>query len=175
MRLLVQIVGLILLGSCPTAALAQAAPAEDREPSQPTAASPALTPHSAAGHAGRDKPAGLPSATTVGGSLALVLGIFFVVVWVFRRASPQGSAALPPEAFEILGRAALANRQQAQLLRCGNKLLLVSVGATGTETLTEITDPAEVDRLTDICRQGRSSGAAAAFRHSRRREEEQDG
>ena len=55
-----------------------------------------------------------------------MLGIFFLVVWLLRRASPRGPAALPGEAFEVLGRAPLANRQQAHLLRCGNKLLLVS-------------------------------------------------
>jgi flagellar biogenesis protein FliO len=137
-------------------AIAQGAPAAEREAAQPAATSPALTPHNTASHPGHGgKTGGLQPLTTVAGSLALVLAIFFLIVWLLRRASPQGSAALPPEAFEVLGRAALANRQQAQLLRCGNKLLLVSVGTGGTDTLTEITDPAEVDWLTDICRQGR--------------------
>ena len=51
------------------------------------------------------------------------------------------------------GRAPLAGRQHVHLLRCGSKLLLVSVTPGGAETLTEVTDPAEVDRLAGLCRQ----------------------
>ena len=86
---------------------------------------------------------------------------------------PQGRGILPAEAFEVLGRSPLANRQQAQLLRCGNKLLLVCVGAAGAETLTEITDPAEVERLVETCRRGRS-GAAVIGREFGRQEGEMD-
>ena len=109
------------------------------------------------------KPGGLLSAATVFGSLALVLGVFFALVSALRRAAPPGAALLPAEAFEVLGRAPLANRQQAHLLRCGNKLLLISSNAAGAEPLTEITDPAEVDRLTDLCRQARPSIATTAL------------
>lgn len=107
---------------------------------------------------------GLQRAVTVGGSLAAVLGVFFVFVWVLRRASPNGQATLPGEAFEVLGRAPLANHQQAHLLRCGSKLLLVSVSATGAQTLAEITDPEEVDRLAELCRQARSNNPVTSFR-----------
>jgi len=107
---------------------------------------------------------GPPSVVTVAGALAVVLGIFFVVAWGMRRATPPGSAPLPGEAFQVLGRAPLAQRQQAYLLRCGNKLLLVSVTATGSETLTEITDPVEVDRLAGLCQQANPNSATAAFR-----------
>ena len=50
--------------------------------------------------------------------LALVLGLFFLVVWALRRASPNSSATLPGEVLETLGRAPLANRQQVLMLRC---------------------------------------------------------
>jgi hypothetical protein len=43
--------------------------------------------------------------------------------------------------------------------------LLVSVTPAGAETLTEITDPAEVDRLAGLCRGAHPSSATAAFRH----------
>ena len=107
---------------------------------------------------------GLPSAVTVIGSLAVVLGIFLLVAWGMRRVSPAAMTALPGEVFEVLGRAPMANRQQAHLLRCGRKLLLVSVTATGTETLTEIVDPVEVDRLAGLCRQTQPGSATEAFR-----------
>jgi hypothetical protein len=50
------------------------------------------------------------------------------------------------------------------LLRCGNKLLLVSVTPAGAETLTEVTDPLEVDRLAGLCRQAHAQSATVAFR-----------
>ncbi len=101
------------------------------------------------------------SLVAVAGSLAAVLGVFFVLAWLMRKAAPQATKILPEEAFEVLGRAPLVNHQQVQLLRCGRKLLLVSVTPSGAETLTEITDAAEVDRLATACRQ---SGGAVAFR-----------
>ena len=165
MRLPARIMGLILFWACPAELSAQVAPAVYPAPAAAQAGekavAPMLTPPTSKARTDPGKrPAGPPSAVTLAGSLALVLGVFFLVVWLFRRALPQGRGILPPEAFEVLGRAPLANRQQAQLLRCGNKLLLVCVGAAGAETLTEITDPAEVERLVEVCRGGRTGGAA---------------
>jgi flagellar protein FliO/FliZ len=106
----------------------------------------------------------LGALISVAGSLGIVIGIFLLGVWVFRRAAPQGLTRLPHEVFEILGRAPLAGRQQVHLLRCGKKLLLVSVTPGGAETLTEITDPMEVDRLAGFCRQTHPQSSSAAFR-----------
>jgi flagellar biogenesis protein FliO len=106
----------------------------------------------------------LSSAITVAGSLALVLGLFLLVAWAMRRAAPAGSALLPGEVFEVLGRAPMAGRQQVHLLRCGNKLLLCCVTPAGAETLAEITDPLEVDRLAGLCRQTHPGSATAVFR-----------
>jgi hypothetical protein len=50
-----------------------------------------------------------------------------------------------------------------QLIRCGHKLLLVCISAAGAETLTEITDPQEVDRLAGLCRQAHPHSATASF------------
>lgn len=107
---------------------------------------------------------GLPSMIAVAGSLGVVLGIFLLIAWLIRRAAPQGLTRLPDEAFEVLGRAPLAGRQNVHLVRCGNKLLLVSVTPAGAEPLTEITDPQEVDRLAGLCRQAGPQSSTAAFR-----------
>ncbi len=172
MRLPARIIGLILLWTCPAGLSAQAPPAADPPPAAAQAGekavAPTLTPPSSKPRTDPGKRPGGPQPAagavakpwSLAGSLALVLGVFFLVVWLFRRALPQGRGILPPEAFEVLGRAPLANRQQAQLLRCGNKLLLVCVGAAGAETLTEIIDPAEVERLAEVCRGGRNGDAA---------------
>ncbi|MGA2059203.1 MAG: flagellar biosynthetic protein FliO [Thermoguttaceae bacterium] len=110
------------------------------------------------------KPSGLPSMAAVFGCLGVVLGIFLLIAWMIRRAAPQGLTRLPNEAFEVLGRAPLAGRQNVHLLRCGNKLLLVSITPAGTETLTEIIEPQEVDRMAGLCRQAGPQSTTAAFR-----------
>lgn len=107
---------------------------------------------------------GLPSLLTIGSSLALVIGVFLIVAFLMRRAAPRSSMALPNEVVEVLGRAPLAERQHVHLLRCGNKLLLVSVTPNGTETLTEITAAEEVERLSALCSQSKSGSSTANFR-----------
>jgi len=107
---------------------------------------------------------GLPSVVTIASSLALVLGLFLVVAWVMRRAVPGGATTLPGEVVEVLGRKVVAGRQQLQLLRCGNKLLLVSVTPAGVEPLTEITDQDEVNHLAALCRRAQPGSATAVFR-----------
>src|SRR5262245_29700874 len=128
-----------------------------------------LAPRSDAGRPGVARPAA-PSPTTalgtVVGSLAAVLGLFLVVVWCSRRFAPAGAAVLPKEAVELLGRAPLTARQQMQLVRIGNKLLLVAISQAGVETLTEISDQTEVEHLTGLCKRGQSGSASAAFRQA---------
>lgn len=106
----------------------------------------------------------LPPIVTIAGSLATVIGIFLIVAWLMRRATPRANMALPEEVVEVLGRAPLTERQHVHLLRCGGKLLLVSVTPDGAETLTEITDAGEVERLSAICRQNNPGGSSAGFR-----------
>ena len=113
----------------------------------------------AAGTAG-----GVGAFITTMGSLALVLGLFFAVAWFLRKGMPAQAALLPSEVVETLGRSPLAGRQQMQLVRCGNKLLLLCVSPAGAETLTEIIEPAEVDRLSGLCRQGHPQSATTMFR-----------
>ncbi len=201
MRLVARTLGLILLGTYPTGLPAQVVsypslpssandvapaayqqPTVDRTSSAETTSLPLpLKPRTPTSHVETgERPGGLQSVVTVGGSLAVVLGIFFLIVWVLRRASPSGPGSLPAEAFEMLGRAPLANRQQVHLLRCGNKLLLVAVGVggasagAGAKTLTEIADPVEVDRLVGLCRQARPASPAATFRQVFRQVEDRN-
>jgi flagellar biogenesis protein FliO len=101
---------------------------------------------------------------TVATSLAVVLGLLGALVWISKRTNPKRDVTLPGEILETLGRAPLAGRQEMQLVRVGNKLLLLSVTATSAETLTEITDPVEIDRLAGICRENRPDSITASFR-----------
>lgn len=84
-------------------------------------------------------------------SLGLVLALFLMVIWAVRRGVPKNTASLPREAVESLGSMALAGKHQVHLVRCGNKILLLSAGTSGVETLTEISEPAEVERLQGLC------------------------
>ncbi len=108
--------------------------------------------------------AALPSLAGVGSSLAVVLGLFFVVAWLLRKATPGDCPVLPKEAIEVLGRATLSGRQQVHLIRLGSKLVLVCVTPGGVEALSEVTDPAEVDHLAGLCRQSLPNSSTAAFR-----------
>ena len=110
----------------------------------------------------RIKPAaGLPTGLA---SLAVVLALFFAAAWAVRRGLPKGPVNLSSDVVEVLGRTPLAGRQFAHLIRCGNKLLLVYVAPGCAETLTEIIDPVEVDRLAGLCRQTHPHSATASFR-----------
>lgn len=108
--------------------------------------------------------AAIPSLLTVATSLAVVLGLFLVVAWLMRRASPGLAPPLPGEVFEVLGRAPLAGRQQIVLVRLGSKLVLLCVWAAGVEALSEITDPDEATRLAGLCHGSRPTSASAVFR-----------
>lgn len=122
----------------------------------------------ASAHIGRHEipptPSSAPALISMLGSLVFVLALFFGLIWLLRRGMPKGTRVLPAEVIEVLGRAPLAGRQQMHVVRFGSKLLLVSLTPGGAETLSEITDAAEVDRLAGICQQSQSNSATNAFR-----------
>jgi flagellar protein FliO/FliZ len=101
----------------------------------------------------------LESMYTTGTALAVVLGLFLLFAALVRRGAKKSNSMLPEEVVSVLGRVPLAARQFAELVRVGNKLVLVSVTPTGAEPITEIADPAEIDRLVGLCRQ-RSKGSS---------------
>ena len=94
----------------------------------------------------------------------MVLGAFAILMWITRRSLPRGLQRLPPEVVQSLGRAPLDTRQHLQLLRFGNRLLLVCVSPAGSETLTEITDVDEVNRLAALCQVSQPNSISGSFR-----------
>jgi len=115
--------------------------------------------------AGPTAPAATGSVVTVASSLAIVLGLFFALLWLAKKNMPRGMTAISSEVVKVLGRAPLSGRQQMHLVRIGNKLLLVSVTPNGAETLTEITDPQEVDHLTSLCEREQPGSVTRSFRN----------
>lgn len=105
------------------------------------------------------------SASTMVGALGVVLGAMVICTWLLRRGMRKSAGPLPREVVSILGHAPLAARNVAQLLRVGNKLVLISLTPAGAETLTEVTDPAEVDRLVGLCQQTSPHSTTKAFEH----------
>jgi flagellar biogenesis protein FliO len=100
--------------------------------------------------------------TSMAGSLGVVLAAFGGLAWFLRKSNPSRGGHLAANVFEILGRKTLAPRQQAMLVRCGDRILLINLGSHGATTLAEFTDPAEVQRLTQAC----LSREASAFQES---------
>lgn len=111
----------------------------------------------------KPKSAGSGAATVIAG-LVFVLGLFLVAAWLLRRGLPNQNRALPREAVATLGHIPFPGRQQGQLLRVGNKLVLVSFSNAGADVITEVTDPLEVDRLSGMCAQADPYGAVRSFR-----------
>ncbi len=103
------------------------------------------------------------SLTTMGTGLSIVLGLMMICIWVLKRSMPKSSRVLPQEVAEVLGKVILSNRRTAQLLKLGNKLLLVSVTPDGAETLAEITDPEEVQQILLLSDQAQGRGSNAEF------------
>jgi flagellar protein FliO/FliZ len=112
----------------------------------------------------RSTTSGTQSLVTVLGSLGIVLGLFLVTMWLFRGSVPNSAQTLPLEVVEPLGRSPVAKGQQLQLFRFGGKLVLVSVSPTGVDTISEIVDPVEVDRLAGLCLRNGPLSSTQAFR-----------
>ncbi|MEQ8791419.1 MAG: flagellar biosynthetic protein FliO [Pirellulaceae bacterium] len=111
-----------------------------------------------------DAPTPGSALATVLGSLGVVLGLFFAVVWFTRRALPKAATTLPAEAVEVLGRTPLSARQNMHVIRFGGKLLLISASQSGAQTLAEIDNVEEVTRITGICKQNQPGSISSTFR-----------
>lgn len=112
-----------------------------------------------------EKPRSTGVLVTTIASLAVVIGVFLLVMWFVRRQLPRGMSQLPNDVWEVLGRTSLGPRQPAMLVRLGDRLLLVATHAGEMRTLCEINDPDEVTRLVGLCHQAQPQSATAAFRH----------
>jgi len=106
----------------------------------------------------------LTQILSVGSTLLIVIAIFFILAIFLRKVSPQSSRPLPKEAFECLGRYCLTQKHQVQLLRLGNRIILVSVMPDSVNTLAEITDPDEAVTLLGLCRRLDTNSATEMFR-----------
>ncbi|NIO46238.1 MAG: hypothetical protein GTN77_05455 [Planctomycetales bacterium] len=166
--LTVRVVSAELPGSLPGAAvtyeqpLAEAGAKVKQDPSTPLPAAPAegafsgsplplRGPDRTGDSSGAVKSSWGGPLVTMLGSLSFVLALFFAIAWFMKRQLPAGGWALPGDVLQVLGRAALTPRQNVHLVRLGNRLLLIAVSPAGAETLAEVTDADEIERLTSLC------------------------
>jgi flagellar protein FliO/FliZ len=101
---------------------------------------------------------------SIGSSLLIVLGLFLGVAWCYRKTLNTSLGGIPKQVVSVLGRTAIAPRQQLVLVRFGSKLVLVSMNQGETRTLSEITDPIEVDRLAGNCESHQPHSLTNSFR-----------
>lgn len=116
------------------------------------------------------------SLITICSSLAVVLGLFAGLVWISRKFGSGGgnSGALPKEVFQTLGSAAIDSRNRITMIRCGNRILVLSQNSQGIQPISEITSPEEVRQLTAAC-VGDSKKAFVATLQSIEQERAQQG
>lgn len=97
--------------------------------------------------------------------LSVIVAGLLAAARLLKRHGPRASGGLPAEALEHLGRRTLEQRLSIHLVRCGSRILVLGSSADGLRTLSEITDPVEVDLLAGLCRRrDESSGMAQSFR-----------
>lgn len=97
-------------------------------------------------------------------SLAVVLSFFLLVAWLVKKSQPNSFLKLPGDVVQVLGRTPMAPRQQMYVVRFGSKLLLISHQPGQTQTLGEITDPDEVQRLAGKCEANHPGSISNSFR-----------
>ncbi len=96
-------------------------------------------------------------------ALAFVLCLILVGAAWLRKYFPQANRNLPSEAVQLLGQRSLGGRQLIQLIRCGSRILIVGSTPQGLTTLSEVTDPVEVDYLAGLCRKEQANSVTSAF------------
>jgi len=107
--------------------------------------------------------AGGQSLLQTGIALAFVLLLVFGCAWLLRKAGPKSLQPLPLEAVQLLGNAPLYGKQHLRLIRMGQRVLLLAVSESSTQTLTEVTDPEEVNQLLELCQSRDPQGHTKTF------------
>ena len=80
-------------------------------------------------------------------SLAIVLGGFALLLVIFRKGHSQASPAI----MDTLGKVRVTPRVELQLVRLGQRILVLHITSNNVQTVAEITDPQEVQSLLKHC------------------------
>ena len=80
-------------------------------------------------------------------ALAIVVGLVFLTRFMIRRFGGSAAQGGRGEPIEVLTRMPVGVRQQLLLVRLGSKLVLVGQSPGGLRSISEITDPEEIEQL----------------------------
>ena len=80
----------------------------------------------------------------------ICVGIFLIGLIALTRKKTE--RRIPVEAVEVLGTIPIGGRQNIQLIRFGQKLVLIEMSPNGLKPISEITDPMEVNQMLDQIR-----------------------
>lgn len=104
-----------------------------------------------------------PSLTTPFVALLVVVVLIIVAAKVLGRKESAFRGAFAAEAFDILSRRAIDARNSLVLVRVGDKLVVIGLSPNGMNSLSEITDRAEVERLTNLSKTNEPQRASRWF------------
>jgi flagellar biogenesis protein FliO len=114
--------------------------------------------------ADKNRSSSFGSVLTMFTSLLVVVTLFFAFMFMLKKANGGNTSELPRDVFQVMGTSRLAGRHSLFLLRLGHKLVLVHAGSGEVQTITEVTDPAEVDRLCGSCEENQPNSLTQSFK-----------
>lgn len=97
-------------------------------------------------------------------SLALVLAMIVLGARIYRFYAAPARQDLPSEALQVLGSAQLEPKLTLHVVRWGPRLLLIGSGPQGLQSLAELSDADEVERVAAACRAKRPRSATTTLR-----------
>jgi flagellar protein FliO/FliZ len=103
-------------------------------------------------------------------ALAAVLAVIFALAWLFRRlhlTPAQGDTGA--EGWRLLGIRPLGPKRQIYVLEVGSHVLLIGATEKSLNTIMEISDPAECEKVTQAL--SRKKKAMTSFQDFLRRAE----
>ena len=98
------------------------------------------------------------------GGLSAVLAIFYAFTIFAKRNGAKVSSKLPADIIQVLGTMPIDAKRKFQLVRLGSKLLLLSVTEKSVQTVSEITDPVEVEYFVSRLQKGKTAEAFNSMR-----------
>ena len=98
------------------------------------------------------------------GALGLVAALIFVARYLLRRFGGRSAAVGRGGPIDVLARVPVAAKQHLLLVRFGERLVLAGSGPGALTTLSEITDPGEVERVLKSLTESQSGSFAHLFR-----------
>lgn len=161
----------LLAGSAEAAGPDRSAPVVLSE-AQPPAPLRRLTPRGDVAVGESAKRSGPVSTGSVLSALAVIVLVILGGARLWKSHGPRLANAAPREAVEVLGRCRIEARQSVYLVRLGSRVLVLGSSGGELSTLSEVTDPVEVDLIIARCRDGAGSASPFSRLFDARRQED---